>query len=459
MRADITRAPRIQGWFAAATAVLLTVVGVIRAGATQILSSDGSFGLLVMVSKRGFSLSPNRQWVDILCQFPTVIGLRVFNVHSYHTLALLLGLGYFVIPAAICALAVYTARNDRTLLLYAAVSSCLLLSLADGMATESAVATAIFICCSTVLLLPERLSMVKVECLAIAALLTWNTYESFAVLAPVLVIFLIVRQRRADRRLPTWQAMLVGSILAVTSIFNWLWLLTPNPNPDRYWLIQQGTGTSWYSEAARMAILWTFVIIAMLLVLGIVVDRLTSGVTRPVLAGLVAVGVVLILEYHAHAVQEIPEYTYFFRGDMAALAVMLSLVACGIGILTAHRLPGRGTMWVVIAFGALALISSVGEAQGWTRYQTAFAHGVATHHGSVPVTGLGIPAQLELAYYWGWTESDLGIVLSCKQGVVGVRNLPGNSPSTFGDFENEVFYYAAHPSLKNLPRDLRGYRW
>jgi hypothetical protein len=240
---ETARAPRIQGWFAAVTAVLLIVVGVIRAGATQVLYADGSYALLQIVNSRGFVLAPNRQWVDILCEFPAVIGLRVFNVHSYHTLALLLGLGYFVIPAAICALAVYTARDDRTLLLYAAVSSCLLLSLADGLATESAPGTAIFIYCSTVLLLPKRLSMGTVMCLAIAALLTLDTYEAFAVLAPVLVIFLIVRQRRADHRLPMWQAMLVGSILAVASVFNWIWLLTQG-NSNRDSLIQQGTKRS-----------------------------------------------------------------------------------------------------------------------------------------------------------------------------------------------------------------------
>ena len=455
---DVTRAPRIQGWFAAVTAVLLIAVGVIRAGATQILFADGSNFLIQIVHNRGFFLVSNRHEVEVLCELPAVIGLRVFNVHSYHTLALLLGLGYFVIPAAICALAVYTARNDRPLLLYASVSSCLLLSLADGLIGESAPATALFIYCSTALLLPERLSRAKVVCLTIAALLTFNTYESFAVLAPVLVIFLIVRQRRADRRLPAWQAMLVGSILAVVSIFNWIWLLTPG-NANRDGLIQQGTRISVYSEAARMAILWTFVIIAMLLVLGIVVDGLMPRITRPVLAGLVAVGVVLILQYRAHAVQEFPAYTYFFRGDIAVLVVILSFVACDIGISTAHRLPGRGTMWVVIAFGALALISSIGEAQGWSRYQAAFAHGVATHHGSVPVTGLGIPARIESAYDWGWPESDLGIVLSDKQGLVGVRNLPGNNLSFLGQLESEVFYYAAHPSLKNLPRGLSGYEW
>jgi hypothetical protein len=295
--------------------------------------------------------------------------------------------------------------------------------------------------------------MGTVMCLAIAALLTLDTYEAFAVLAPVLVIFLIVRQRRADRRLPMWQAMLVGSILAVASVFNWIWLLTPG-NPNRDSLIQQGTNISFYSEPARMAILWTFVIIAMLLVLGIVVDGLTPSVTRPILAGLVAVGVVFVLEYRAHVVQELHD-TYFFRGDMAALVVMLSLVACGIGISAAHRLPGRGTMWVVIAFGVLALISSVGQAQGWSRYQTAFAHGVATHHGSVSLWGLGIPASLQQTYYWSWPESDLGIVLSDKQGVVGVTE--GNF--SIGALESEVYYYAAHPSLKNLPQGLRGYVW
>ena len=174
---------------------------------------------------------------------------------------------------------------------------------------------------------------------------------------------------------------------------------------------------------------------------------------------LVLMLVVLILEYRAHAVQELPIYTYLFRGDIAAVVVMLSLVACGIGLSTAHRPPRRGTMWVVIGFGLLALISSVGEAQGWSRYQAAFAHGVATHHGSVPVTGLGIPARIEWNYYWGWPESDLGIVLSGNQGVVGVRNLPGNNLSFLGQLETEVFYYAAHPSLKNLPQGLHGYRW
>jgi hypothetical protein len=456
MRMNITRAPRIQGWFAAVTAVLLIAAGAIRAGSTQVLYSDGSNFLLQIVNRRGFFLVPNRHLVEILCEFPAVIGLRVFNVHSYHTLALLLGLGYFVIPAAICALTVYTARNHRTLLLYAAVSSCLLLSLADGLIGESAPATAIFIFCSTMLLLPDRLSRAKVVCLTVAALLTLNTYESFALLGPVLVAFLIVRQRRVDRRLPTWQAMLVGSILAVASVFNWIWLLTPG-NPNRGTLIHGGTDIGLYSEAARMTILWAFVVIGMLLILGIAVDGLTPGATRPVLVGRAAVVVMLILEYRAHAAQELHD-TYYFRGDMAALVVMLSLVACGIGISTAHGLPGRGTKWVVIAFGALALISSVGEAQGWSRYQTAFAHGVAVHHGSVAVTGLGIPARLQWTYSWDWSESDLGIILSDKQGVVGVRNLPGNNIS-LGELEKEVYYYAAHPSLKNLPRGLSGYVW
>jgi hypothetical protein len=438
------------------TAALLIAVGVIRAGVTVVLYADGSNYLIRIVNSRGFFLTANRRCVEILCELPAVIGLRVFNVHSYHTLALLLGLGYFVIPATICALAVYTARKDRTLLLYAAVSSCLLLSLADGMIGEWAPGTAIFIYCSTVLLLPGRLSMARVVCLTIAGLLTLNTYESFAVLAPVLVTFLIVRQRRADSRLPMWQAMLVGSILAVASVLNWIWLLTTSNERDG--LIKGGIWLILHSEAPRMVVLWTLVVIAMLLVLGIVVDSLTPGVTRPILAGLVAVGVVFVLEYRAYGVQELPRYTFLFRGDMAALVVMLSLVACGIGISTAHRIPGRGTMWVVIAFGVLALISSVGEAQGWSRYQTAFAHGVATHHGSVAVTGLGVPARLQWAYYWGWPESDLGVVLSDKEGVVGVRNLPGNNLS-LGELEKEVFYYAAHPSLKNLPQGLRGYVW
>ena len=260
-----TLATRLTGQ-AAATALaasagaVLIVAGIIRAAVSQALFADGSNYLLQIVNTHGFFLVDGRTLGTRLLQAPAVVAVSWFNVHSYHVLSIALGLGYFVEPAVLCALALVIARRDRTVLVFAVTASTLLITLSSGLAMECTLATALFIVAATMLLVDDALSWPRIVVLALIALLAMSTYQSFVVLAPALVLLLVARHARPVPHVPVWVTIGLSLLLTAATVTSGISLSHPDPSGGR--LLTCATRISCYSSTSQAHLVIATLIIA-----------------------------------------------------------------------------------------------------------------------------------------------------------------------------------------------------
>ena len=89
---------RVDQRVACLVGVMVLVAGLVETWFTQVLFADGSYFLVRISDSRWFVLDSGRQIGNVLTQLPTVVGIRLFGIHSYHVLSILLGAGFCVQP-------------------------------------------------------------------------------------------------------------------------------------------------------------------------------------------------------------------------------------------------------------------------------------------------------------------------------------------------------------------------
>jgi len=153
-----------------------------------------------------------------------------------------------------------------------------------------------------------------------------------------------------------------------------------------------------------------------------------------------------------------PKVTFSLRGFVAGLIGLLGLAICLGTVRRTERAHPAWSAAPLYSLLAVGVISASTVAFQWHRFQSQFQTAMSAQTGTVSVKDLQIEPWLMSRFDWVWTNSTFGVILSHRQGVVGVRNvLEGNRTSS--SLIIQIDNYGAHPQLINLPRSLRDFRW
>lgn len=436
------------------TGGLILAVAIVKTAVTQILFADGAEYLTRIASAGGFYFHAHRLIAEWVMELPAVVAVWGFHVHSYAVLAVLLGVGYYVFPAILCIWATFLARKDILVFTYTIISSALLFCLSGGDG-EVAFGQALFILGSTVLLIPRRLRTRELLVVTLVSLFAINSYQGFAIWAPVLAVLLFVRERHVTRRSPT-PFVIANYLLLALATGDSVWAIAfTHSEKGANSLLAHALNLHYYPHAVRIEILVTFLLIVGIAVLSVV------GTIRavPVALRLLAICAVIALSLSPFVWNETvgPIDTYYIRGDTAGV---IALVA-GVTFLVSRKALARRLRPItpsVLAVGLLlfSLATTAVVASQWHDFQSQFSRENQLS-GSYPVTGLGIQPKLLQRFVWPWNNPLLGVILATREGHVGVTNVA--PPQNLGGFVNAVAYYAKHPSISNLPLSVRSFHW
>ena len=153
-----------------------------------------------------------------------------------------------------------------------------------------------------------------------------------------------------------------------------------------------------------------------------------------------------------------PKATFSLRGFVAGSVAILGLAAA---LLSSRRRNSERRAWStapLYCLLAVGIITASTVALQWHHFQRQFQQSMETHSGTVSISDLNVSPDLLSRFDWVWSNSALGIDLSSRQGIVGVRNL-AKGARDFSTLIILIDRYAATPSLANLPPRLRDYQW
>jgi hypothetical protein len=439
----------------------ILAIGLVKALLTEVLFADGSLYLTGIVNNHGYSQQPNRHLGVWVMEAPAVLAVHLFDVHSYQLLAILLGIGYLFFPVMLCALAVCMAAKSKPVFVYSALSSAILFCLSGGIG-EVALAMSLFILGSTILLIPKKLRILDLIILLAISILAMNTYEAFAIFCPVFIGLLVLHDVRTEQRTRYLYSVPLVALLVVATLINVRTFGQSGTKGEANSLVLTATHFSLYPPQTIHDVTWTLGTLIVLVILAI-----AGGLCRLPKFARLTIAVAFLLAvlstwYYNNSVD--PGDAFHLRGDAAALMVALAAI---LGLMLAINRWTDNSLWrgsagpwsflVVGGLIAVSLITTVQVASEWSNYQQQFADQENQLQGSNAVTSLKISPNLSNRFSWGWTNSLLGIVLAPQEGRTGVRNV---GPQPFVQtLVREADYYAAHPTIENLPKGLLGYSW
>ena len=437
----------------------MLVAGVVQTWFTQVLFADGSYFLVRISDSRWFVLDSGRQIGNVLTQFPTVFAIRLFGIHSYHALAILLGVGFFVLPTALCAVALWIARRDIVVFWFVAIATSALLLLGFG-DLGAQFATHVFILMASILMVRTQLRRWHIGILLALGIVTFASYQSFVLLAPALLAMLVFRQRRGQFPMHKYSALFLAIELICSLAYNVYLLVSGHVTGSTNTLIAGATNWNFFTSEEHVRIIFLLaVILGVPLVItalsNMVAKRLSSLVSTILSISLAVVSLILIAS--ANLWLE-PRASFHLRGLIAGSVGVLGIAAI---FMIGRRSSPKDTSWRIAPVVALIVVASLNAcfvATKWHDYQQQFQTSMRTYESWVPVQQLSINESLVHNFNWSWTSDSLGIVLNSVPGRVGVRNAPGKDHS-YSELLRAINNYSAHPSLSTLPATLRRYRW
>jgi hypothetical protein len=438
-----------------AISVTILAIAIVKTLVTQILFADGAEYITRIASAKDFYFHAHRILAEWVMEVPTVVATGIFHVHSYHALAILLGVGYYIFPAIFCICAVYFSRNSLPIFCYATASSALLFCLSGGDG-EVAFGQALFIVGSVVLLLEKRFTRVEAAVVVGVSILALNSYQGFAFWAPALAVLLFLHERRRENRSPWWFPPLNHLLLALSTAESVWAIFYTHSESGADALMSHALNLHYYSPAARHEILWTSILMITIAVLALAGNSKYVS-NRPARYAANACVAALAISPWLWDNTVGPIDTYYMRGDTAGLIILLTALVCvWQRKLNWKVFTATGAKAFALGLVVFSLATTMVVATQWDSFQTQLSH-ENQRNGSYAVTALGIQPNLVTRFIWPWNNSLLGIILATREGHVGVTNVA--PPQNLGPLVNRVSYYAMHPTVTNLPSSIRAFHW
>jgi hypothetical protein len=426
------------GWMALLGALGFLLMAQLDAGlALRGLYADGAFYVVRLLSQGGFAiLEPSRWTAQVIMQAPVVLAMAL-GLDGARQVGLLFSLTTNLTPLLLTMASLWALpRPERRFFLFPVFvflggsMGSAFASVADG-ATAAAYAWLLFL-----LLLFGPLTRLRLAVILLLSLGSLRLHEEMAFLGPILAVTALLRPSQSAPMALRSGLILATSLLALSSVIEWHYVLTPHSVGNRDSFVSDLVGLRWFLASGQGLNLTAMLGLTGLSALALALWTRTRWV---VILGFTLLAGGLTITALLGALPAAPAAAFAARNNGALLSLP-TMVLC----LLLSRRPGfwPRRLAAPLALGAalatcLALIDLRASAD-WRGYVSRFETTLHTGQGVLPWKMVAAtlppkPAEAFARFSWPWTSPLLSLLLAPDQDIHAI--IASRSPDGWQPFD------------------------